>query len=663
MLLMEPLANTSLLADFVYDPTKSVRVVEGQSTLYYTRNEKEFKLVVGCVNGKKEGDATLVNEDNMIVANLHFVEDKLDGECVLRNDNYYVIFRGMMKDGHKEGECHEYDNEGNEIFYGFYKNGERFPLLEENATMKGFYNEYAMESHELKTIAEYDEKRSSKKGRCFFYKNGKLEKESWMENSTEKYVVREFIDNQMIEYYENGVKKYEGNYKMISLLDIRREGDGVEYNPSGEMAYKGAFIDGEPAVTFTTVKGMKGFMEEKRKGVTLCIGQFNPNGMIKDGTCFEFKKGKVKKECIYANNTLVRVVREFSKHKMTEYDQNQKKCYEGEFSGDYVVGFYRNGEGKEYCNDQIVYKGEFLDGYRHGEGVYFLNQVPFYRGSWSDNYPQGHGVLLNAKGEVEHEGEWNRGLLDTGKALIDFETGREMKRSSQCCNKRGRKKRVKSLLSACCYHIFSTIYIIITLIIAYFLVGFLIMNIQLYQKNGSLSLRSCYSYHKLPFTSRWYLYNLEVSASHCFFPFQYTTLTMNKFEALATLTIGENSFQTTDEFVVDHLPLLKTLFIGKNSFTRSPDSMNTLANRHLQISNCESLQIIQIDRFAFSDYAALELVNLPALLELSFGNQEDSSNFYYAAKPSFVSRFDCLFSRRLSEPQEHYDRNERLPRQ
>lgn len=212
-----------------------------------------------------------------------------------------------------------------EVFYGFYQNGERIPLLEENATMEGFYNEYAMESRQLKCIAEYDEKRSFKKGRCFFYKDGKLEKESWMENNAEQYVIREFIGNQMIEYYENGVKKYEGDYKMISLLDIQREGEGTEYDAKGEMTYKGAFVDGEPAVTFEPVKKKKGFMEEKQKGVTLCIGQFNPNGMMKDGICFEFKKGKVKKECIYANNTLVRVVREFKKHKMTEYDENPEE--------------------------------------------------------------------------------------------------------------------------------------------------------------------------------------------------------------------------------------------------------------------------------------------------------------------------------------------------
>ena len=659
--LMEPLANTSLLADFIYDPIKSTRVVEGQSTLYYTRNGEEFKLTVGCVNGKKEGDAALVNEDNTIVANLHFVDDKLNGECILRNENYYVIFRGMMKDGHKEGECHEYDNEGNEVFYGFYQNGERIPLLEENATMKGFYNEYAMQSRELKTIAEYDEKRSSKKGRCFFYKNGKLEKESWMESNVERYVVREFVNNQMIEYYENGVKKYEGDYKMIDLLDIRREGEGIEYNASGEMTYKGAFVDGEPAVTFETVKGMKGFMEEKQKGVTLCIGQFNPNGMMKDGTCFEFKKGRVKKECIYANNTLVRVVREFSKHKMTEYDENQKKCYEGGFSGDYVVGFRRSGEGKEYKNDQVVYKGEFLDGCRHGEGVYFRNQVPFYRGTWSDNYPQGDGVLLNAKGEIERQGEWDRGMLDTGTVVIDFETGREMKRSSRCCNRRGRKKKVKSLLSNCCYRVLSAIYLIVTLIIAYFLIGFLVMNVLLYKQEGSLSLHSCYAYHKLPFTSRWYLYDLKISASHCFYPFQYANLTMNHFGMLASLTIGDNSFPETNEFIIDSLPVLKTLSIGMNAFTRSPNSMSAVTNRRLQISNCESLETIQIGRYAFSDYSALELVNLPALLALTIGNQEDSSNFYYAAKPSFMSSFDCLFSRRLSEPQEYRDRNERLP--
>ena len=88
-------------------------------------------------------------------------------------------------------------------------------------------------------------------------------------------------------------------------------------------------------------------------------------------------------------------------------------------------------------------------------------------------------------------------------------------------------------------------------------------------------------------------------------------------------------------FRIDGLNGIKTIRIGKNSFTQLENVDDDSKSFH--ILNCESLESIQIGKYGFSDFAGeFELKNLPQLQSIQFGFDENSAhNFYYN---SFVIR-------------------------
>ena len=88
-------------------------------------------------------------------------------------------------------------------------------------------------------------------------------------------------------------------------------------------------------------------------------------------------------------------------------------------------------------------------------------------------------------------------------------------------------------------------------------------------------------------------------------------------------------------FKIDGLNRLNTLTIGRNSFYNNED--DPYDSSGFSISNCESLESIQIGEWSFSDFAGeFELKNLPQLQSIQIGIiGYESSNFYWG---SFVIR-------------------------
>ena len=83
---------------------------------------------------------------------------------------------------------------------------------------------------------------------------------------------------------------------------------------------------------------------------------------------------------------------------------------------------------------------------------------------------------------------------------------------------------------------------------------------------------------------------------------------------------------------------MKSLKIGKKSFTQNKNGYGEDKSKSFHILNCESLESIQIGRFSFSDFAGnFELKNLPQLQSIRIGTigSYDSYNFYSS---SFVIR-------------------------
>ena len=99
------------------------------------------------------------------------------------------------------------------------------------------------------------------------------------------------------------------------------------------------------------------------------------------------------------------------------------------------------------------------------------------------------------------------------------------------------------------------------------------------------------------------------------------------------MIIGSNSFMNVNEFVIDGLNELKSLKIGKNSFTKEKNWYGNDESRSFSILNCIELESIEIGAYSFSDYGGgFELDNLPKLSTIKIGEiGRYSWNFYYSS--------------------------------
>ena len=125
-------------------------------------------------------------------------------------------------------------------------------------------------------------------------------------------------------------------------------------------------------------------------------------------------------------------------------------------------------------------------------------------------------------------------------------------------------------------------------------------------------------------------------------------LNLNKCKWLESIEIGDDCFGSVKTFKIDGLSRLRTIKIGKNSFTQVKqadwnknqcDARDKASNKmkSFHILNCESLESIQIGIFSLFDFGGIfELKNLPQLRSIHIGDIETSScNFWWS---SFVIR-------------------------
>ena len=112
-----------------------------------------------------------------------------------------------------------------------------------------------------------------------------------------------------------------------------------------------------------------------------------------------------------------------------------------------------------------------------------------------------------------------------------------------------------------------------------------------------------------------------------------SALDFYRFTRVTKIIIGDDSFENLMEFRMDGIQQLKTLKIGKNSFTKEKKRHGDDGGRSFHIVNCENLESIEIGIYSFCDYSGeVEFKNLPKLRSLRIGShQDDSWNFDYAS--------------------------------
>ena len=102
---------------------------------------------------------------------------------------------------------------------------------------------------------------------------------------------------------------------------------------------------------------------------------------------------------------------------------------------------------------------------------------------------------------------------------------------------------------------------------------------------------------------------------------------------LESVVIGNENCMYCKVFRIDGLNLLKSIKIGKYSFSKVVLEKKRDPSRSFHILNCEHLQSIEIGEFSFADYSGtFELKNLRSLSTITIGQPGTwSSNFYYAS--------------------------------
>ena len=127
----------------------------------------------------------------------------------------------------------------------------------------------------------------------------------------------------------------------------------------------------------------------------------------------------------------------------------------------------------------------------------------------------------------------------------------------------------------------------------------------------------------------------------------YTIFDFSRFTLLESIEIGDNCFGSVQTFKIDGLNRLKTIKIGKNSFTQVKKILwdddwgeahkGINKSKSFHILNCESLESIQIGGYSFFDFGSeFELKNLPQLQSIEIGTiGRKSYNFHDS---SFVIR-------------------------
>ena len=116
---------------------------------------------------------------------------------------------------------------------------------------------------------------------------------------------------------------------------------------------------------------------------------------------------------------------------------------------------------------------------------------------------------------------------------------------------------------------------------------------------------------------------------------QDSILEFSQFTNVESIEIGNNCFGSVQSFRIEGLNRLKSIIIGKHTYLQAKCGNNTSKSFH--ILNCESLELIEIGEYSFSDFAGeFELKNLPQLRFIQIGHIKSLSySFMYS---SFVIR-------------------------
>ena len=238
-----------------------------------------------------------------------------------------------------------------------------------------------------------------------YYSNGKLKFEGNRNGKGIEYYYNNSEDKEY-EILFKGVYKnnYRWNGKGKEINIKEGNGKGVEFNKNGKLIFKGEYKDGKKWREFYDDEGKKVKFEGEYKDGKKWKGKmYNKLGnLIFEGEIFEIYKGN----CKWWNGY------EYKDNKIcNNYINGEKKDNNFDINNwkDGIIFNNNNnngsGFGKEYNNNELVFKGEFKDNKRI-KGKEYNNKNLIFEGEYKNNIKWKGKIFNNLKefdGEIRNE--------------------------------------------------------------------------------------------------------------------------------------------------------------------------------------------------------------------------------------------------------------------
>ena len=385
----------------------------------------------------------------------------------------------------------------------------------------------------------------------------------------------------------------------------------IEYDDDGNEIWRGLYRNGKRYSILKKQAKKKGFFKEIGENrELLSVSEYDDN-WLKNGKCFEYEGGKVKRECVYECGIKKRVIREFIGRKMILFDDNGKKIYEGVWFGGVLDGFgiHPRMKGMKGFFKEMKKKGELLSVSEYDKYKLLKNGKCFeYEGGRlvrECEYKNGvmMRVLREWKGDLMIEYDDNGMRVYEGDYVGDMKKGfvREGKGSEYGSDGKsalyygGWKNGIREGFGSE-FKGLSPVYI------GEWKNGMRDGMGEELNENGEV-VRS----------GRWIKCEFGVLRYADGYGSELSVFDTDCLQRIERLEIGSDCFKQVTEFVIDRLNELKSVITKKESFHLDG---NTKCGSKCVITNCDQLREIHIGERSFSRYKSFELKNLPSLISI-----------------------------------------------
>lgn len=402
------------------------------------------------------------------------------------------------------------------------------------------------------------------------------------------------------EFYENGVLHELRTYKNHTA-----EGWGSLIE-NGEETVWFVYKRGKRVVALAKVDNTSFRKEiEISSGSLLSIAQYNEKKEL-HGTCYKFNDSKISRISEYENGKEVHVIKCFENDEMKEFSDSHL-IYQGQYACLSEMEYVREGSGKEFLNDRLIYSGMWNHNERSGEGCSYSSNRILYQGSWREDVPNGQGKLSDEHGKVI-EGNWSGGVLSLDKGDYIYPSQKEgeynYESSPRAASDQPDSKPFEPVTPHSPKkpsHRKSLVFIIIAICVL-FLIGGIILVVQLSNKDEVVVVHNKKEFDKLKDSVRF----IQFPSDSCNEE-EFTDLDFSRFSDLESVVVESHSLRHVKRVHFIDLSSLEKIQISENAFT-SQDSVSVLSvplvveNKEVILRNCPLLNHVEIGVISFSDY-------------------------------------------------------------